>query len=786
MGKPQFSKSFLLNLGLGTLLALATVVITLIYTGQEHNLHWWIDWYNRTLDVVEAWENSPEAAWQIIADSLGSDRNRLYTIPLVPFLLIWGKSREVYQIALALTYLFPFSLVMGSLAAQLVPRWKNKYFWLAALTTLLTPVTWMSTFLGIPDTGAAAFMGIATLLYLQVIEISTKKHTQRYLHEVPLFFLAQRRVSAEARGDSPRFGFPLIQLRKFYLNKEAITWLWQFIYQQTVIVLQYWRVPLIGVAIAMAIMIRRHFAYGGIALLGAIAILSILDSALLVRKSMVGNWQLAVWKLIVNSLQLFVIIDACLFTLKKVVPEFTNQAMATNYKNLYASWSLPFLTIFQHYLELLGIIPWLLVGTGFALSYINKQRHNKYHKKTNLIIVSGSISLGIWLFKLRYGNVFYFLHITPLVVMGMTLLMANIRHTFNHRWRAFLISLMMSFLVANLVMGFTDTGKLYQNFRSLFALGIPPIVRHDYDEVTRLIKYLRAIAPRQEPIYVVGHQRLHLSPSLINSGEMFLYGNKNQLLNILSTAQADSQDHYPLEQLLQAEFVVLPSNLGEYLGEFANFPANGEWLPPNEYDVAKVVFYAFMQNWLITEDFKELPRQFQLQGNTTVKIYQRTRPTSIQNTIKTLVAMQPEIGDLPGSQLPWISLSDWLNSTAILSEGNNTYTLAAFPTEDAQPWVRSFLYLFPPAKTIEITGNINFYYPFCQDLSFRFKLFNQQGQLISSTNTKRFTRNSTWEFSLNNPLEKSYLVLETQPRTKNSKLAHSCGFWLSEVKILPY
>lgn len=177
--------------------------------------------------------------------------------------------------------------------------------------------------------------------------------------------------------------------------------------------------------------------------------------------------------------------------------------------------------------------------------------------------------------------------------------------------------------------------------------------------------------------------------------------------------------------------------------------------------------------------------QFQFQGNTTVNIYERTRPTSIENAIKTLVAMQAEIKELPGSQLPWMSLSNWLNSTTILSEGNDAYTLVAFPTEDLQPWVRSFLYLFPPTKTIKITGNVNFYYPFCQDLSFRLKLFDYQGKLISSTKTQQFTKDSSWEFSLNNPLEKTYLVLETQPRTKNGKLAHSCGFWLNEVKVSP-
>jgi len=782
MGKPQSSQNFWSNLCLGTLLALVTVVITLAYTGQEHSFHWWIDWYNRTLEVVEATEESPEAGWQIIVDSLGDDRNQLYTIPLVPFLLIFGKSREVYQIALALVYLFPFSLVMGSLAAQLVTRRKNKIFWLAALITLLTPVTWMSTFLGIPDTGAATFIGLATLLYFQTLELTAKNSD-----DPPDFF---RLFTQGWLKESWRnlLGSSLVFIKeKRTINQTNIKWLWQFIYQCLSSIRQYWRIPVVGVAIAIAIMIRRHFAYGGIALMGSIGLLALVESALLIRK----NWGLALWNLVTKGLQLFVIADTCLFTLKKIVPEFTNQAIATNYKNLYTSWSLPFSTIFWHYVELLGIIPWLLVVLGFTIAYnggINPKtklaNHQQFNnKQVTLMVFSGIVSLGIWLFRLRYGNVFYFLHVIPLVVVGMTLFLAKISYRFNSRWRTFFVSAILSFLVANLVMGFTNTGNSYQQFRSLFALGIPPIVRQDYDEVTRLIKHLRAIAPHQEPIYVVGYQRLHLSPSLINSGEKLLYGNKNQMLNILNIPQADSQDYYPLEQLLQAEFVILPSNLGEYLGGFADFPANGEWLPPSEYDVVKIAFYAFIQSWLITQDFKEMPQQFQLQGDTTVKIYQRTRPTSLQNIIKTLAAMQAEIQELPGSQLPWISLSDWLNSSAIIPEVGSTFTLAAFPTNDSQPWTRSFLYLFPPSKTIKITGKVNFYNSFCQDLSFRFKLFNQQGELINSTNIKTFTRSSTWHFSLSNNLEKSYLVLETQSRIKNNKLAHSCGFWLNEVKI---
>lgn len=743
------------NLWIGILLASATVLITLTYTNLEHNFHWWIDWYNRTLEVATAWENSPPAAWQIIKDSLAGDRNQLYTIPLVPFLLIFGKSRLAYQTGLALVYLFPFSLVMGYLVAQIVPRQKRRFLGMAALITLLTPVTWMATFLGIPDTGGAVFIGLATLLYFQEIDRS-----------ISLNFLE----SSIDNSSDKSFRLSLSNYQQIffkYLPK----------------LLGYWRIPMIGVSIAAAVMLRRHFAYGGVALLGAIGLQQIIDVALVSRKS----WQRGLRDLISKGFQLYTIILTCLFTLENTAPVFTNQALATNYNNLYSSWSLPILTITRHYGELIGIVPWLLVIVGFISIYGNSYLNHQQRKKINIVIFSGVISLGIWLIKLRYGNIFYLLHIIPFVVIGLTLLLANIEYQLDQKWRGVLVKIILVFLAANLVMGFTDSRQIKQPWRSGLALGVPPIVRDDYDEIVRLIGYLRSIATKQEPIYVVGYQRLHLSPSLINSGEKFLYGREQQILNILSIPQADSQDYYPLEQLIQAEYIVMPSNLGEYLGDFANFPANGEWLPPTEYDVVKIAFYIFVQNWLITQDFKELPPKFLLQGDTNVKIYQRVRPTSLKNIIKTLAAMQAEIPELPGSQLSWISISDWLYSTTLIADSKTSYTIAAFPTNTAKSWTRSFLYLSPPKAAIKITGNVNFYYPFCQNVTFRFRLFNQQGELLGATDSQEFTKATNWQFSLFRDLadsqEEAYLILETLPRYKDKQLVNSCGFWLNNVKV---
>jgi hypothetical protein len=66
----------LVDAGLLALLALMITLITTAYISSEHNFHWWIDWYGRTLDIVTSWRESPAEAIQRVQRSLIAERNR--------------------------------------------------------------------------------------------------------------------------------------------------------------------------------------------------------------------------------------------------------------------------------------------------------------------------------------------------------------------------------------------------------------------------------------------------------------------------------------------------------------------------------------------------------------------------------------------------------------------------------------------------------------------------------------------------------------------------------------
>jgi len=165
---------------------------------------------------------------------------------------------------------------------------------------------------------------------------------------------------------------------------------------------------------------------------------------------------------------------------------------------------------------------------------------------------------------------------------------------------------------------------------------------------------------------------------MVRSAEYLLYPEDDRALNVLTAPEVDSRDSYPLDEMLEAQYVVVPSRLPEYSSDPAQNPAVGEWVPKKENDVVNVVFDAFTQNWEFAQDFKRLPIQFNFEKGVVVSIYQRFRPTSLATAVRTLDTMQQQIGQRPGSQGNWIILSQWVHNTKVKASSNNTYEVVAF------------------------------------------------------------------------------------------------------------
>ncbi len=696
------------NFGLFALLVAIATTITTIYISHERNFHWWIDWYYKTIDVADTFRKSPSEGIDNVVQSLGDERNKIYTLPLVPFILIFGKSRLVYQISLALVYLLPFSLGMGAIATQLIKANPQTVFWSTALISLSIPVTWIPTFLGIPDTGGSALIGWAAFVYLKDIKLK-----------------------------------------------------------------QWWRIPVIGFCLGLAILLRRHFVYGVIAFLCAITSQALIYLFAKWRYNSQFPWQ----NLQVICVQIGLIATICFTTLITLAGEFTQRAITTNYRNLYASWTLPFDNAVGLYTAFYGWATLLLVAIGFSAGI---QTSVLSVPAFNFIALFGIFSLIEWLSLLRYGNIFYSLHFTPIIVMGLAAFIWTCIKL-NRKVHALMLVVASCYLVSNLVIGLTPIGSFNHPLRPLFALNIPPLVRKDYDEVARMVDYLRKLAANKEPIYVVGSQRLHLNRSMIRASDRILYGHNQDILFLLPAPQVDSQDFYPLETLLQAQYVVVPNHLPDYDWDFTKVPAVGEWLPLKESDVVKVVLDAFTQNWEIAQDFQRLPVHFTLADGAIVSIYQRIRPTSLKTAVQTLATMQQQIDERPGGQLDWIGLSGHWNYLSVLKNPDNTYKLLTYPIEPSKKQVRSFLYLGSLLENAEVTGTVKFFGKHC-GTSLDLKMLNQEGNIISSTKNKFFDENSSkFRLSITNN-NASYLLLNLLSYDKNN-LINQCTLELNSLVV---
>lgn len=701
------------NLSLFALLLLLTAIATVLYTSSERNFHWWIDWYYKTTEVANAFRQSPIAGIGNILQSLGTERNKIYTLPLVPFIFLFGESRSVYQIGLALVYLLPFCLLMGGLGTQLICANSTAVFWSTAFLSLLIPVNWIPTFLGVPDTGGAVLIELAAWTYLQDMRLKR----------------------------------------------------WR-------------RVLAIGVLLGSAILLRRHFAYGAIAFLAAMSLQALIFFFTTKQVKPQVAWQ----KLRQVAIKISLIAIICFITLAAIAWQFTYNAIATDYRGLYASWSFPVDTIVSLYAAYFGWGLLIFAAVGFLAGILTR---TIFLPAFSFIWLFGIVSAVEWLIVLRYANVFYCLHLTPIVVLGLASGIWTICLKFQATFRHFVIGIVICYLISNLAIGLTPIGNFQHPLRSLWALNLPPLVRTDYDEVIRLVAYLRQIATNKKPIYIVGFQRLQLNSGMVRAVERVIYKQKDRdNLLLLGAPQVDSQDFYPVERLLQAEYVVIPQPLPNFNGDFTKVTAVGEWLPLKEHDVVTVVSDAFRQNWAVARDFQLLPIQFRLADGAVVNIYQRLRPTSVDTAIQTLASMQERIGKRPGGQLDWMSLSHLWQDNKVVRNITRTYKLLAYSVEKIGKQPVSFLYVETLSAPTQVMGKVNLYGNTCKGATLNLEMRDRQGKIVSAIAPLSFTRKSQkFEVSLT-AATPAYLLLNVQTSDKND-LIKSCIVEIDSLKVFP-
>ncbi|MGL5059161.1 MAG: hypothetical protein ACRC62_04190 [Microcoleus sp.] len=707
LGYLKLSRKLAIDCCFLLLLILVTVAVTSIYVASERTFYWWdyAGYNTATVNTANLFRDAPAKAWREVIESLAKEKNLLISLPLVPFILLFGESRLSYILGVSLIYVLPFRLLLGAIAARLILVYPRRIFWSTVFLSLLIPMSWIPTLRGYLDTGGCVFVALAIWVYVQDVRLRS-----------------------------------------------------------------WWRIPLIGFFLAGAILLRRHFAYSAIAFFGAAALQVIIESIVhFIRRDRKYLWEFGVK----SGVKLSAIALITFAILMLVAGDFTRSAVTVNYRDLYAAWSLPLEDILNRYAGFYGLGTWLLAAVGLSAGIATGMLALD---AAIFVALFGILSLILWLVVLRYGYLHYTIHITPIVLLGLSACFWTSWLKLQGKTRYLMLAAAGFYLIVNVAVGLIPV-KL--DLSKLFAANFPPLVRSDYGEMLKLVEFLRKLAPKQEPIYIAGASNSFNANILRQANRQVNPSEDWWKLNAIGRPQIDSRDTYPLPELLQAQYAVVAIPFQQVL------PGDEQVLRSGEQDVVKVVYDAFTQNWEIARDFQLLPEQFKLENNVTVSIYRRIRPTSIQVAVKTLAAMQQQIVDRPGTQLDWISLQQSVYTSPnypVDRASDNLYNIVTEPIQNSKNFATSFLYLGTISEKVRVTGQLNLPNPQCPGVFLRLTLWNRAGKLIDSADMV-CDRTSAIDLNLlvkgKNP---SYLLLEVLNRNKQD-LTSQCQLEIDNLAV---
>lgn len=660
-----------------TVLLVSSVVLAWLYVSKENALYFHdFNFYQlATLLLKQKFFENPLEALLMIAGSTSQTYNFLYTVPLIPLQAIFGETRMAFIEGVVVLYLIPYLLSLGaifSLASSDATknatgssrgltssdstssdstkrRWR---FWLCTFVAFAIPSVWASVLRGYPDVGAALLVNLAAVLYLRDMRLSTKK-----------------------------------------------------------------QIICIGLLLGLAPLVRRHFVYTDVAFMIALlahqlAIYKMvpgddvgkieasrtddsagaarganplnIEDAILAKQEksynilyeggsnsidIDGDHEVEATPRIATSILrvAFVGCTAGLF-LATIGCLFTYDVLTHNYPEIYRSFHVPLGQGIEYFLLSYGVIPWVMAIAGFVL-FIIKDRNDL---KPSLFIASWILlDIAIWLLLAGQLGIHYTLHFNAFLIIGIASLFSFLS-TLPRSLSLGLAVPCVAFLLFNLSVGLSFLGglqlsspgwlNLFERKASvpgnLFSSNYHPLVRTDKKEAFALIKTLRQLAPNKAAVLVAAGSDI-LNDDTIRNAERELFGMKEQKLRILKAPYTDSEECYPLEQLLEAEVVIVPATLQVFL-------------EPEQQNVLKAILLCFQDNWPLAGDFEKESKTFKLDNGVQVALYHRVKPTSIETAVDALERIKKIVPKRPSGQPDWIGSGlEKISSTAFDTKRNS-------------------------------------------------------------------------------------------------------------------
>lgn len=158
---------------IGVCLGAFIVLIVWLYISSEKFFYYWdlAGYHSLSNSFATTFSESPMRAFNLLQKSIGDDYNFLFVVPIIPFVTIFGQSRMVFVISIALVYFLPYALMVGYVARRLALKQQRQTLYLMGImTTIFTGPAWIPTLRGYPDIGGALLLVIGIALYLKNID----------------------------------------------------------------------------------------------------------------------------------------------------------------------------------------------------------------------------------------------------------------------------------------------------------------------------------------------------------------------------------------------------------------------------------------------------------------------------------------------------------------------------------------------------------------------------------------------------------------------------------------
>lgn len=513
---------------------------------------------------------------------------------------------------------------------------------------------------------------------------------------------------------------------------------------------------------SVSVIFRRHFAYAFRSFIITIMLLSLID--IVSKKINNKNDYKFEFNIIRRSMILLLLF--LVFSIHLVVKTFY-----FNYRELYSSYEEAISTNVEYYGKLFGPIFILLAASGFIVGLYCKKIDTK---KLFFLGLLGIVSILQWLFSSKQIGVHYASHFLPFIILGISTLLWStdalfkyIRYKSKYYLIAIFLVIEVLLLILNFNIGIGTASLNIQPIQQLFARREAPLIRTDYPEVVRFIKYLKENTNSKDSIYIAASSYEILNKSIVEEGEKDLY--KEQKLNIIRTSDIDSRDFYPLNGLLNSNYVVVTNPMQYHIN-------------PKQQKVIAIIGDIFRNKQLLANDFEKVSEEFSFQEGVTAYLYKRIKPTSTEMILDSLKFMEQKINRTPGRETYWLTLSSGQATVIERDALFKTIHISPLLVKNKSPV--SLLYFGELSQKIKVNGKINIMSD-CSQINpvlVRVKILNSERNVIEEQTLKYIPKNqSPFSFVLNGK-DTRFLELNLEFQDK-SKLSDTCKIALNHVVV---